>query len=271
MAKYNVHAGHCPSGKGASGAVGLLNESNEAREVKKEVIELLRELGHTAYDCTCDKKKTQDGCISYILSKCNKHSVTCDVSIHLNSGRKDKNGDNKTGGVEVWIYSNVSKSKDEATRICKEVSSELGITNRGVKTSTGLAVLRKTKSPALLVECCFVDDKDDYKKWNAKKCAKAIVKGLTGKTANTVSTTTATSKQPYKVVKKTSEKEAIKWLQKKLNGCYAGKLADLSVDGIWGQKTQAMLKAYWKQLGWFTGGSYAGKKTCTALHKNRKK
>lgn len=34
MAKFNIHAGHCPDGKGASGAVGILKESTEARKVK---------------------------------------------------------------------------------------------------------------------------------------------------------------------------------------------------------------------------------------------
>lgn len=29
MAKFNIHAGHCPDGKGASGAVGILKESTE--------------------------------------------------------------------------------------------------------------------------------------------------------------------------------------------------------------------------------------------------
>lgn len=74
----------------------------------------------------------------------------------------------------------------------------------------------------------------------------------------------------YTTVKKTSSKAAIKWLQGKLNSCYTGKLPDLNTDGIWGSKTQAVIEAYWKQLGW-KKGSYAGKKTCTALFKNRKK
>ena len=32
MGTYNVHAGHCPQGKGASGAVGILQESVEDRK-----------------------------------------------------------------------------------------------------------------------------------------------------------------------------------------------------------------------------------------------
>ena len=47
---YNVHAGHCPQGQGASGAVGILQESVEDRAVKNEVIRLLRAEGHTVYD-----------------------------------------------------------------------------------------------------------------------------------------------------------------------------------------------------------------------------
>lgn len=76
----------------------------------------------------------------------------------------------------------------------------------------------------------------------------------------------------YTTVKKTSSKSAIKWLQKKLNAnCTYANNHPLSVDGIWGPKTYEALQKYWKQLGWKTTGSYAGKKTCTALKKNRKK
>lgn len=90
----------------------------------------------------------------------------------------DLKGDGKTGGVEVYIYSNTSKAKKDAEQVCKNISKALGITNRGVKVNTSLYVLRKTKSPAMLIECCFVDDKDDAKKWDAAKCAEAIAKAL---------------------------------------------------------------------------------------------
>ena len=45
-------------------------------------------------------------------------------------------------------------------------------------------MLRKTNSPALLVECCFVDNATDKVKWNADKCAKAIVEGILNKSVN---------------------------------------------------------------------------------------
>ena len=180
MAKYNVHAGHNPDGKKACGAVGLIKESTEARKVKNLVIKYLKAQGHTVYDCTVNDGTSASNVLTKIVSKCNAHKVDLDVSIHFNSGASDKKGNDKTTGTEVLIYSQTSKAKDEATRICKEIA-KLGFKNRGVKIRDELFVLRKTNSPALLIECCFVDDKDDVELYNADKMAKAIVKGITGK------------------------------------------------------------------------------------------
>lgn len=170
---FNIHGGHSLKCRGAS---GLLDEVNEDRAVKNKVIELLRNEGHTVYDCTDDNGKDQNSNLKAIVSKCNDHKVDLDVSIHLNAGGGT--------GTEVYIFSNSSKAKDEATRIAEKISNTLGIRNRGVKTSTKLYVLRKTNSPALLVECCFVDNATDKAHWNADKCAKAIVEGILNKSVN---------------------------------------------------------------------------------------
>lgn len=179
MGTYNVHAGHCPQGKGASGAVGILQESVEDRAVKNEVIRLLRAEGHTVYDCTCDENTTKQGCLNKIVAKCNQHSVDLDISLHLNSGRNDYGGDGSTGGVEVWNYD--TGTQEISDRICEAIATELGIHNRRTKYGKDLFVLANTKSKALLVECCFVDDADDAKVWDAKRCAKAIVRGILNK------------------------------------------------------------------------------------------
>lgn len=46
--------------------------------------------------------------------------------------------------------------------------------------SATLYVLKHTKAPAVLVECCFVDDKDDVELYDCQKMAAAIVYGITG-------------------------------------------------------------------------------------------
>ena len=95
----------------------------------------------------------------------------------MNSGRNDYEGDGSIGGTEVWCYN--EKTRSIAERICEQIAS-LGFRNRGVKYSTKLYVLRKTKAPAILIECAFVDDADDAKLWNAEKIAAAIVQGIIG-------------------------------------------------------------------------------------------
>lgn len=177
--KINVHAGHNPDGKIACGAVGLIKESTEARKVKKEVIKLLRKKGHAVYDCTCQNGTSQTDVLKRIVTKCNKHKVDLDISIHFNSGVGDKKGNGKTTGTEVYVYSTKSAAYPVAERIDKAIAA-LGFRDRGVKVRTNLYVLHRTNSPAMLIECCFVDDKDDVKLYDAKKMAQAIVTGILG-------------------------------------------------------------------------------------------
>lgn len=175
----NIHAGHNPDGKVGCGAIGLIKESTEARKVKDSVISKLRALGHTVYDCTVDNGKSQSDVLQQIIKKANAHKADLDVSIHCNSGANDKSGDGKSTGTEVLLYDSKSKAKSYAENILKAIS-DLGLKNRGLKYRNDLYVLRKAAAPALLIECCFVDDKDDIKLYSAEKIASAIVKGITG-------------------------------------------------------------------------------------------
>ena len=175
----NVHAGHNPDGKTACGAIGLIRESTEARKVKDLVIAYLRKQGHTVYDCTEENGKNRDDVLVKIVKKCNAHKVDLDVSIHFNAMRNDYVGDGKTGGTEVFVYNTTGTSYKYAVNICNEIS-KMGYYNRGVKVNSGLYVLKNTNAQAILIECCFVDDKDDINLYDADKMAKAIVKGITG-------------------------------------------------------------------------------------------
>lgn len=175
----NVHAGHNPAGKVARGAVGLIDESTENRRVKEEVISQLRQMGHTVYDCTCDDGTGQADVLKKIVAKCNAHSADLDVSIHFNAGVGDNAGNGVTTGVETYVYSTSSKAKSYAEKVCQAIAA-LGFRNRGVKYSSSLYVLKNTKAPAMLIECCFVDDKDDVQLYNYKDMASAIVYGITG-------------------------------------------------------------------------------------------
>lgn len=178
--RINVHAGHNPAGKVACGAVGIINESTEGRRVKDEVISQLRELGHTVYDCTVDNGTGQADVLKKIVEKCNAHAVDLDVSIHFNAGAKDGKGNGKTTGVEVLLYSNSSRAYGWAEKVCQAIAA-LGFKNRGLKYRPELAFLKNTKSPAMLIECCFVDDRDDVQLYDYRSMASAIVYGITGR------------------------------------------------------------------------------------------
>ena len=182
----NVHAGHNPDGKVACGAVGIIRESTEARRVKNEVISQLKQLGHIVYDCTCENGISQADVLTKIVTACNTHNADLDVSIHFNAGVSDTAGNGVTTGVEAWIYSTASKSKTYADKVCAAIA-DLGFRNRSVKTSANLYFLSKTKAPALLIECCFVDDKDDVELYDYKSMADAIVYGITGKKIEQIS------------------------------------------------------------------------------------
>lgn len=198
--KFNIHAGHNPDGKIACGASGLIKESTEARVIKDKVIQYLRKAGHTAYDCTVNDGTSQNDVLQKIVKKCNSKDVNIDVSIHFNAGASDKKGNGKSTGVEVLVYSKESKAYDEAKRVCDKLAS-LGFKNRGVKANDDLYVLRKTNAAAMLIEICFVDDKDDvniYKK-NVDKIAKLISEGLINKTITSTSSSSKTSSSEYKV------------------------------------------------------------------------
>lgn len=179
--KLNVHGGHSLKCRGAS---GLLDEVKEDRLVKNKLIEILKANGHTVHDCTDDVSTTQSKNLSAIVKKCNAHDVDWDISIHLDCGRNDKKGDGKTGGCSVFIYDETEYK--QALAVATAIANTLGIGFHGepVKIDKNLYVLRKTKAKAMLIECCFVDDKDDYNKWSATKCAMAIATAFGCKTDN---------------------------------------------------------------------------------------
>lgn len=170
----NVHAGHNPHGKVACGAVGLISESLENRRVKDLVVDELRRMGHTVYDCTVEDGTSQTNVLTRIINKCNMHSVDLDVSIHFNSASSvDANG------TEVYIYDESSKARVYALNVLNAICS-LGFRNRGVKVNKKLGFLRRTKAPAMLIECCFVNSKKDIAFYNPHEMAAAIVYGITG-------------------------------------------------------------------------------------------
>ena len=252
MAKYNVHGGH---NRKVPGASGILDEVTEDRKVKDAVIKYLRAAGHTAYDCTDDAGTTQGKNLANIVVKCNSHDgIELDISVHLNAGKDDDEGDGKTGGTEVLIYS--TAVKDVAKKIADEIAKEFDYALRsdettpkgcaGVKIDKSLYVLRHTKAKAVLIEPCFVDDKDDAKVWNADRCAKAIVRAITGKAVSSGSSTSGSTSSSSGSGTTAS-------------GSTSASKTTVTVDGYWGPNTT---KALQKIFGTTVDGKVSNQYEC---------
>ena len=220
--KINIHAGHNPDGMTACGAIGYIKESTEARAVKERILQKLTAMGHEVYDCTCNNGSNQNDVLRKIVAACNAHEVDLDISIHFNAGG-NRESDGNTTGTEVYVYSTDSKAVSYAQEVVDNIAA-LGLSNRGVEENPNLYVLRHTKSPAILIECCFVDDPDDVALYNADRMADAIVAGITGQNIETTADAAKLAAM--------SQTEFVDWI---------GKLAakDMKTSGILASVTTA--------------------------------
>lgn len=186
----NIHAGHNADGQKGCGAVGYVSESIENRLIKDAVIKYLLLDENIVYDSTVDYAGNQTKNLVEIVKKCNKDLADINVSIHLNAGAKDL--DNHTTGTEVYVYDETDITYQIAQRICNNIA-RLGYCNRGVKVNKNLYVLKNTKAPALLIECFFVDDKNDvdvYQRVGTDKFGKAIAEAIVNHMINDIKTYT---------------------------------------------------------------------------------
>lgn len=101
------------------------------------------------------------------------------VSIHANAfAGKWHTG----GGVETFVYkTNPKEARSLAEKVQKELIELTGLRNRGVKTAD-FHVLRESKMTAILVECGFMDNREELALLKSdayrRKCAQAIANGL---------------------------------------------------------------------------------------------
>ncbi|MEM9922512.1 MAG: N-acetylmuramoyl-L-alanine amidase [Cyanobacteria bacterium P01_D01_bin.50] len=172
--KFGIDLGHNVRFDG--GATGVNQSENQLiMEVGNKIISKLRALGHKVVECKPSFANSTGHSLRQRTRTANKNNVDRFVSIHFNAF----NG--QAHGTEVLYISEAGR------KLAQPVQNEivkLGFTNRGVKHRNYLHVLKATRAPAILIECCFCDSWRDMNKYNAEKMANAIVKGLVGTTVN---------------------------------------------------------------------------------------
>ncbi|WP_326514146.1 N-acetylmuramoyl-L-alanine amidase [Clostridium intestinale] len=218
--KIAISIGHTLTGKG-TGAVGFLNESICTREIGERVKSMLEAQDHEVTYCRVD---LSDNDLAYRVELANKSDADLFAEIHLNAGR----------GLGTEVYTYGAKEVPQARAVLNAIV-ELGFRNRGIKDGKSLYVIRNTNMTAMLIECCFVDTKEDADRYNPDTIAKAIVKGLTVTQAKE---TTPVSKAPEPV--KETPKSTVDingWVARLQNECNAQGFSNQVVDNMAGPIT----------------------------------
>ncbi len=112
------------------------------------------------------------------IRECNAYGPDLAIDIHNNAGGGD--------GVEAYYYSGGGLSKTLAENVLAEIV-KLGQNSRGAKTRLYngydyYGFIRETFAPAVIVECAFVDNREDMKiidtEAEQKKMGVAVAKGI---------------------------------------------------------------------------------------------
>ena len=172
--KFGIDLGH---GVGPDrGAVGNIAEETIINAVGTKVINKLKALGQSVIELRPDSAVSVQDSLQQRYSKADYCNVDMCVSIHANAG----------GGVGTEVFTYRCKEVPQARAILNNIVS-LGFKNRGIKDGSGLAMVKRPKATAMLIEICFVDsaDVDKYNSIGAEVIANAIVSGLTGQKIKT--------------------------------------------------------------------------------------
>lgn len=165
--KIALDIGHnCPPD---TGAVGLQSEDTLTESVGVDLARRLKAQGHQIVLCCPTKASSVSDSLSQRVAIANMSGADLFVSIHFNAFNK------KAHGTEVFTGS--SRGQAIAQKVVNAIAA-LGFRNRGVKNGSHLFVLKHTKMPAILVECCFIDSPDDMEIFNIEKMAEAIASGI---------------------------------------------------------------------------------------------
>lgn len=256
--KFGIDIGHNVSAD--TGASGFRQEDHVNKEVGTRVIDKLRNLGHTVIVCTPSYATSLGNSLYQRVKKANDNKVDVFVSIHFNAG----------GGRGSEVFATSETGKAIARKVLNEIVA-LGFVNRGVKDGGWLYVIRNTVAPAILIECAFVDSREDMNRYNAEAMANAIVRGLAGKTViSDGGQNDSKDKNPSDGGKSDgqnkSSSDTLK-LQQLLNRLkvkdHEGKV--LEEDGIYGTRTTEAVKRFQRMMA-ITVDGIAGTQTWERLN-----
>ena len=175
--KIFINPGHMPGVD--SGAVNETYGVTEADIVKEIGAGVQQYLNRVGYDCMLvqsDNLCGESPNYTNICASANGWRADLFLSIHCNAAAEEAQG------TETLVYSRDSEGACAlAECIQNQIVQSLSTVDRGVKERPGLAVLRETDMPAVLVETAFITNEEDVQILMNQKdgFARAIARGVT--------------------------------------------------------------------------------------------
>lgn len=156
MARVFIGVGHGGKDSGAVAANGL-----KEKDVNLAIALACRdELKRFGVAVGMSRTKDEADSLAEEIKECNAYKPDYAVEIHNNAGGGD--------GVEIYRHYKGGKGKTLASNIIKEITA-IGQNSRGLKVKKNsqgkdyFGWIRETVAPACLVECAFLDNKNDVK------------------------------------------------------------------------------------------------------------
>lgn len=177
--KVAIDMGHNLSqAKDTGASYNGMTEDTFTMEIGLRLKSILENNGIMVINTTPSPSSTTDNVKDSLdrrIDVANQNNVDLFLSIHLNSASSD------ASGVETWIKND--KSQNFGQRIADNISNDMQIPNRGVKISSDshrgdLYVLKNSNVPAVLIECFFLTNQEDVKKYNVDKLANSIANAV---------------------------------------------------------------------------------------------
>lgn len=160
--KIFLDAGHGGSDSGALGADGL-KESEITFNITQALGKKLVDSGKNVEFTTVNKGEYVE--LSARAQKANKWGADLFFSIHINADGDPHNAGFSTAkGEEILVYSMESTAASLASLMVDDINALVPGGFRGVKQRKDLTILKRTRMPAILLECGFIDNPVEGKK-----------------------------------------------------------------------------------------------------------
>ncbi|MBK1831283.1 N-acetylmuramoyl-L-alanine amidase [Verrucomicrobiaceae bacterium R5-34] len=165
-----IDAGHGGKDKGAHR--GKVYEKTLALSVAKQTEALLKKKGMPV---TMTRRSDVFISLTNRAAIANRYKNCVFISIHFNAHKS-----NAYHGVETYYYG--TEGSKLAAHIHLRMLSRLKIRNRDTRQRKDLAVLRRTRCPAVLIECGYISNAYERKRCLSasyqQNCARAIADGI---------------------------------------------------------------------------------------------